>query len=192
MSGQWAADPYGRAQLRYYDGTQWTAHVSNNGVVSTEGVVAPPSVGAPPAFASTALPATAAPKSANGKLIAAGVMEIIQGALGIIFGLWLLSLSQNGIIQFIDGAAGGAITLIAIIMLVIGGSGLAAAIGCLKGRPWGIITTIVLQSIGLVLFFVGLVNGGNDGNPGGALVAVAYIVTVLGLAIAGMKQQKAA
>lgn len=34
--GQWAADPYQRNQLRWYDGTTWTNHVSNNGVVSQD------------------------------------------------------------------------------------------------------------------------------------------------------------
>ncbi len=30
-SGQWAPDPYGRFQARYWNGTQWTEHVSSNG-----------------------------------------------------------------------------------------------------------------------------------------------------------------
>jgi Protein of unknown function (DUF2510) len=31
-AGQWAADPHGRHELRYYDGTRWTEHVSMAGV----------------------------------------------------------------------------------------------------------------------------------------------------------------
>lgn len=34
--GQWAADPYGRHQLRYFDGANWTDNVSNNGVQGTD------------------------------------------------------------------------------------------------------------------------------------------------------------
>ena len=30
-NARWAADPYGRHELRYYDGQQWTEHVSNSG-----------------------------------------------------------------------------------------------------------------------------------------------------------------
>lgn len=32
----WAADPHGRHELRYWDGTAWTDHVSNSGVQSTD------------------------------------------------------------------------------------------------------------------------------------------------------------
>lgn len=33
---QWATDPYGRFELRYWDGTRWTEHVSSRGVQSVE------------------------------------------------------------------------------------------------------------------------------------------------------------
>ncbi|HAP76079.1 MAG TPA: hypothetical protein DCR14_08365, partial [Acidimicrobiaceae bacterium] len=39
---QWATDPFGRHQLRYFDGRQWTASVSDNGAVSTDPPVATP------------------------------------------------------------------------------------------------------------------------------------------------------
>jgi|CXWL01.1.fsa_nt_gi hypothetical protein len=32
----WNADPYGRHQLRYWDGTKWTGNVSSGGVQSVE------------------------------------------------------------------------------------------------------------------------------------------------------------
>jgi hypothetical protein len=34
IAPQWAADPFGRHQLRYFDGKVWTSHVSDNSVVS--------------------------------------------------------------------------------------------------------------------------------------------------------------
>ena len=34
----WLADPRGRHELRYWDGTQWTDHVSDGGVTSTDPV----------------------------------------------------------------------------------------------------------------------------------------------------------
>jgi hypothetical protein len=33
---QWAADPFGRHQLRYFDGKVWTKHVSDNSTVSLD------------------------------------------------------------------------------------------------------------------------------------------------------------
>ena len=46
MSAGWQADPFGRHELRYFDGTDWTEHVSDAGVQSTDepapGAVPPP------------------------------------------------------------------------------------------------------------------------------------------------------
>jgi uncharacterized protein YxjI len=41
----WHPDPTGRHQLRYWDGAQWTEHVSDNSVVSTDPVVATGNLG---------------------------------------------------------------------------------------------------------------------------------------------------
>ena len=35
-AAHWGADPFGRHQHRFYDGTSWTAHVSNNNVTGTD------------------------------------------------------------------------------------------------------------------------------------------------------------
>jgi hypothetical protein len=35
-TGGWHSDPLARHQMRYYDGTSWTEHVSNNGVTTTD------------------------------------------------------------------------------------------------------------------------------------------------------------
>lgn len=32
----WLSDPTGRNELRYFDGSSWTEHVSNSGVISTD------------------------------------------------------------------------------------------------------------------------------------------------------------
>ena len=34
----WHPDPYGRHELRYWDGAHWTANVSTNGVSATDPV----------------------------------------------------------------------------------------------------------------------------------------------------------
>lgn len=38
VPAQWAADPHGRHQHRWWDGTRWTEHVSNDGVVTADPV----------------------------------------------------------------------------------------------------------------------------------------------------------
>lgn len=54
--GQWAADPYGRHQYRWYDGAQWTAQVSDHGVVSQD-----PPVQSPPTPPTSPEPSTPPP-----------------------------------------------------------------------------------------------------------------------------------
>jgi uncharacterized RDD family membrane protein YckC len=39
---RWAPDPLGRHQYRYWDGAQWTEHVSDDGLVSTDPLIAHP------------------------------------------------------------------------------------------------------------------------------------------------------
>lgn len=36
VAGGWWPDPHGRHQLRYWDGTRWTEHVSDAGVTSVD------------------------------------------------------------------------------------------------------------------------------------------------------------
>jgi hypothetical protein len=36
--GQWAPDPYGRHQVRYWNGTRWTDNVADNGVTARDPV----------------------------------------------------------------------------------------------------------------------------------------------------------
>lgn len=38
VGGQWSSDPYGRYELRYYDGSAWTQHVSTSGVQASDPV----------------------------------------------------------------------------------------------------------------------------------------------------------
>ena len=48
-SAGWKADPFGRHEVRYHDGTAWTAHVSDGGVQGTdEPVPSPPGAVPPP------------------------------------------------------------------------------------------------------------------------------------------------
>ena len=55
---RWAADPLGRHEYRYWDGTQWTEHVSDSGMVGVD----PPTVVPPP----TASGAASAPVPGTG------------------------------------------------------------------------------------------------------------------------------
>lgn len=47
--GSWQPDPFGRNQYRYWDGSEWTDHVSNDGEVGTDPAVADAVAGADPA-----------------------------------------------------------------------------------------------------------------------------------------------
>jgi|GEM_PF-2413539 len=77
---QWYADPTGRHQHRYWDGTQWTDQVADNQVTSTDPPLMP-GAGAPPA---TGKPTPAGPRRAAGRvfsgLAAAGGLVLVVGA----------------------------------------------------------------------------------------------------------------
>jgi uncharacterized RDD family membrane protein YckC len=57
---RWAPDPLGRHQYRYWDGSQWTEHVSDDGVVSTDPPIASPTPTEPssPASPTSTTPTT--------------------------------------------------------------------------------------------------------------------------------------
>jgi len=57
---RWAPDPLGRHHYRYWDGAQWTEHVSDDGIVSTDPPVPSPAPSTPPASPSGDVPPEAA------------------------------------------------------------------------------------------------------------------------------------
>ena len=84
---RWAADPLGRHQYRYWDGTQWTDHVADDGVVATDPVAgpAPTPTEVPPEAAGYAAP-TPAPTSSDAPGPGAAGPATAAGAGGAAFG----------------------------------------------------------------------------------------------------------
>jgi TM2 domain-containing membrane protein YozV len=69
----WQPDPTGRHQYRYWDGSNWTENVSDDGVVATDSIqLPPPGVPAPP-YAGEQLKSK----------VAAGVLGILLGGFGV-------------------------------------------------------------------------------------------------------------
>ena len=136
----------------------------------------------PPPLGSASVPAQ---RRGNGKLTAAGVLQIIQGALASIIGIWLFSVTQSDVGGFLDDVSGGSLTFAAVIVLVIGVALIWTAVLCIKARKGGWVTVIVLQSI----FLLGSLGGlGNSDGAGGAIFGIAYCGAALFCAISGGKQ----
>jgi hypothetical protein len=85
-NGSWQPDPHGRHQLRWWDGTQWTSSVSDNGVTQDEGAapMAPPVPAAPPAMAlpvptmpATTMPASQPVKKRPSRNVVIGIVAVI-------------------------------------------------------------------------------------------------------------------
>jgi hypothetical protein len=57
----WYPDPYGRSELRYWDGSAWTAHVSRHGIIGVDPVASPAATTPATATPATATPAPAMP-----------------------------------------------------------------------------------------------------------------------------------
>ncbi len=78
---EWLPDPEGRHQLRWWDGTEWTEHVSDQGQQSTAPLS--DSTTPPPAGASPRLPAGASSRR-SARATAALVLGIV-GIWGLLF-----------------------------------------------------------------------------------------------------------
>ena len=85
MSGSWSPDPTGRHQVRWWDGSAWTDHVSDDGATSTDPMVPPtppPGPAVPPPPGGLPTPEPAAPAGGGrSKLpwIAAAVVLVVAG-----------------------------------------------------------------------------------------------------------------
>jgi hypothetical protein len=62
---QWRPDPSGAHELRYWNGTDWTEHVSDAGVQSTAPLGTVPVVSPPAATPPAATPPTAKPRAGS-------------------------------------------------------------------------------------------------------------------------------
>lgn len=146
--------------VRWWDGTRWAESTQPIG--------------------GTAVPV---PVGTDGKLVAAGVITIIQSVLAIIAGLLLLVVSQSDVGRFADSLTGGALTFISLVVLIIGIVGLIAGINACRGRSWARILVIVLQSITVLFTLISL--GSGDEGAGGSVVSLAVAGTALVLAVLG-------
>jgi hypothetical protein len=156
--------------------------------VSSGGSFPPPPVPTP----NVAPPVQAAApvvRRGNGKLTGAGVLQIIQGALSAIIGLWLFSVTQSEVGGFVDDLSGGSLTFMAVIMVAIGVALIWVAILCIKARKGGWVTTVVFQSIFTFFGVLAVIGASSEGNPvGGAVITVVYCGIALFLAASGGKQ----
>lgn len=144
----------------------------------------PPGTGAYPPPPPSSTPGH---RRGNGKLTAAGVLQIIEGSLVAIVGIWLFAVSQSDIGGFADDLTGGSITFGAFLFLIFGVALIWTAILCIKARKGGWITVIVFQS----LFLLGSLGGlSSSDGAGGALVAIAFCGSALFLAISGGRQSQ--
>jgi len=139
MPGEWRSDPTGRHEYRYWDGSAWTANVSDLGKPSVDSDVipAPDVIPLPPPPNRRAVTAYEAPVRNNGLAIASMVLGILWiwwlgSLLAVIFGH--VSLSQIGksngrqtgrgmaIAGLVLGYIGIATFAIVIAIFVIGGT----------------------------------------------------------------------
>lgn len=155
-------------------------------IVSTSGGSLPPPPPPPPNGGPSASPLI---RRGNGKLTGAGVLQIIQGALSGILGLWLFSVSQSEIGGFVDDLSGGAFTFAAVVMVAIAVALIWMSVLCIKARKGGWVTTVVFQSLFVVFGVIGLIGASSEGNPvGGSVFTIVYCGIALYLAASGGQQ----
>jgi hypothetical protein len=119
----WQADPTGRHQYRYWDGTRWTDHVADDGVTAVDPVLAPPPV-VPPAPAPVPVTPAAPTASTAGARSGwrPGTIAMVVGALVLAVGSigpWA-EISAGFFSQSVNGTDGdGTITLVAAILILV-------------------------------------------------------------------------
>jgi hypothetical protein len=98
----WHRDPHGRNEHRFFDGSQWTEHVSNGGQTSVDSVIAAspaqlavptltaphppapaPPLGALPSYQVSGQSSDGAKRPGNGM----AVVALVLGIIGVLFGL---------------------------------------------------------------------------------------------------------
>ncbi len=136
----------------------------------------------------TNLPPPPNARRGNGKLTAAGILQLIQGAFVGLVGLWLFSASQSGIGEIADDLTGGTLTFVAVLLIGISIALIWVAVMCIRGRKGGWVTTVVFQSIFLASSVLGLIGSPSEGDSAGGLVVIAYCGVALGLSISGGRE----
>ena len=144
----WKPDPSSRHELRYWDGTIWTDHVADLGVQSRD-----------------ALPRPTKSGGRNGRLLAAGVVTIVEAALLLLVGLIVGALSQSTVGQVADTASGGVLTTTMLAMMVIGACLLTFGIAAVAQKAWGRIGTIAINALNVVICISGLSDQGSKSTP---------------------------
>lgn len=154
---------------RWWDGTQWADQTRPTAPGFPAGAPVYPVAGA------------AVAARTDGKLIAAGVITIVQAVLTLIAGIFVISVAQSEVGRLADDLSGGVVTFIGLIVLGIGVTLLVAGINTCRGRNWARILVIVLQAIFIVLTLGSLAGDGAGGVVIGLLISgSALILAVLG------------
>ncbi|MGB8858726.1 MAG: DUF2510 domain-containing protein [Ilumatobacteraceae bacterium] len=102
-AGSWQPDPTQRHELRWWDGTQWSGHVSDHGIAGTDPYAASTVAWSPPAVTSPAvtspastavLPSTPPPQRPPGGVVTRKAGVIAAGALAVV------ALGVGGVLLF--------------------------------------------------------------------------------------------
>ena len=134
----------------------------------------------PPPTATDNMPSQG--KSRDGKATAAGVLVVIQGALWLIGGLFLLSFRTSDLGSWADDIAGGVITFLTILVLLIGAACLWTGISLLRSKRWARITAIVIGGIDLLMTIPAFASADGIGS---GLIGLIWSVAIIYLAAAG-------
>jgi len=176
VTGAWLPDPTRAHRLRYWDGSQWTEHVSENGGVDTDPIVGPP----PPPPAPAPVPAPPVVEAAVVQTVVAPVetalapaSEVVPAPEGPAKG-GVYPVTILGRIGFGIAAVGGVLTAATAgatavnqgdfgRIEVAGGSwiGVVAAVLCVAAAaapwPWARVTGVGVSSFFAILVAFALV-----------------------------------
>ena len=123
----------------------------------------------------------------DGKLVAAGVLSIISGVVvavgGALFLLFAAVMVEGGDEDDVfSNGLGALFVAVAVVVMAIAALYLVAGIGCVRGRSWGRILSIVIEGLGVTFMLVGLMT---IDDASGRIVPLAWCGTILALSVFG-------
>jgi len=136
--------------------------------------------------------ATAGPRT--GMALAAGILLVVLGALGVVIGIATLTVGRELISQIdfsgIPGAEGiddpkavaeSVLAFFGILLLVCSTFYVVGGVGAIRSKNWGRVTGIVIGVLGGLFWLAGLANGNPRGFAGLAVLLAIHVYIAVAL-----------
>ena len=184
VTAGWHADPFGRNELRYWDGKAWTEHVSTGGAQKTDPPVAMP---VPPPVSPALPPPPPVQAGPSQRTKKRAVLVLIGGVLMAIGAPMPWETASGFVSLSVAGTSEGSGSLVLVCGVIIAILAGLVLTGNLKRRAG--IAALALSALGTLLAFINVSSVSDDVDAAKALgvdaaIGIGLIITVIGCLLA--------